>query len=623
MRVDQVLVTTRSWSVVAALVGSAVLVVPATVEAFQLPKATFVVLTAVLSTALTVALAVWHRRIAWPVSVPALAAAAFAVAAAIATLTSPSPILSVVGFYGRYSGLALYLSAVVLFLAVLAMRLSTVRLLSRALIVAAAAVVGYGLLQAVGLEPLAFGDNGLGRTFSTMGNVNFSAAWSAAATAVLLAAAADRRETRGCRVVALVVLPLAVLYATVVTTTSQGVAVVAVSAGWAALVLLVRAPARPTSWRQRRGAVPVVVGVVAAVAAAALVAVRGRVAAALDQSFVERPDFWRAALDIWADNVVLGTGLDTYAHHFMAYRPASHAVANGLASADAPHSVPLAMLSNGGLVLGLPYLVFVVSVAAVLVRGLVRADPSQLPVLAGWGGVWLGYQAQSLVSIDVPPLVVLHWVSAGVLVVTLAPPRWRVLVLPGRAVSQKVNRRGIPVRAAEVPRSTYATWGALSVLGLAVAWLTLTPLRADLTAASAAPLTTQGRYDAAALRFEAAAKRNPAEAEYAYLAARAYEALGQPARAFRRAVEAAERDPGSPLYALYAARQAKLAGRAEDALAWYERAIVRDPRDPLVLNEVAAHLASAGAPKRAAALFTRVLEVDPSNEQAAEGLASL
>jgi O-antigen ligase len=76
----------------------------------------------------------------------------------------------------------------------------------------------------------------------------------------------------------------------------------------------------------------------------------------LDASLSERREFWSAGVGIFRDNPVLGTGLDTYAHHFLAYRPASHARVNLIATTDAPHSVPLGMFTNGGVILGLAWL---------------------------------------------------------------------------------------------------------------------------------------------------------------------------------------------------------------------------------------------------------------------------
>jgi O-antigen ligase len=490
------------WLVVGVLVASAVVVYPPAVEPFMLPKATLVVAFAAALGACAVVRAVWWRRLALPVSLPVLAVLAFLAAALVATLTSPTPWTSLIGFYGRYSGLVPYLACAVVFFTVLALAdAQLVRLLTRAALVAAGLVVGYGLFQAAGLEPVGFLDNGLPGAFSTFGNVNFSAAWVGAITALVLVTAVSDSSPRGWRLYAAALLPAALLYA-LLTTTSQALVVSAVALGWTGLLLATGSP-RLRRWTTEHkrlflGASATAVLLVAALAW--LLAPRAR--AALDQALVERPEFWSAALAIWRDHPILGTGLDTYAHHFLAYRPASHALANGTATTDAPHSVPLAMLSNGGLLLATTYLAVVVAVGVVLVRGVWRSEGPTRVALAGWGGVWLGYQAQSLVSFDVPPLAVLHWVSAAIILALAAPPRWRHVTLPGRPAVAPGARRGRRTGPARVPASTYVLSALAGVVALVMLWFAANPLRADLVAAGAAPLTAQGRYGEAAERFE-------------------------------------------------------------------------------------------------------------------------
>jgi O-antigen ligase/Flp pilus assembly protein TadD len=608
------------WLVVGVLVASAVVVYPPAVEPFMLPKATLVVAFAVALLTCAVVRAIWWRRLTVPVALPVLAVPAFLAAAFLATLTSPTPWASLIGFYGRYSGLVSYLAYAVVFFTVLALAdMQLIRLLTRVALVAAGLVVGYGLFQAAGLEPVGFLDNGLPGAFSTFGNVNFSAAWVGAITALTLMTAVADSSSRGWRLYAAALLPAALLYA-VLTTTSQALVVSAAALGWAGLLLATGSP-RVRGWVREHKRLFLGASAAAALLLAALgwlLAPRAR--AALDQALVERPEFWSAALAIWRDHPILGTGLDTYAHHFLAYRPASHALANGTATTDAPHSVPLAMLSNGGLLLAATYLALVIAVGVVLVRGVRRSEGPTRVALAGWGGVWLGYQVQSLVSFDVPPLAVLHWMSAAIILALASPPRWRHVTLPGRPAVASDARRGRRAGPVRVPASTYVLSALAGLVAVVMLWFVVYPLRADLVAAGAAPLTAQGRYDEAAERFERAARLNPAEGSYAFLAARAHEAAGRPDAALERAQEAARRDPGTVQYAVFAGRQAQALGRADLAARWYREAVDRDPKDPPVLNEAASFLAAAGDDEGARDLYRRVLELDPDNEAAMAGL---
>lgn len=596
----------------ALLAGSALLILPPAVEPFMLPKATFVVVGAILLLCLSAASAAWSRTVQLPSGPVGLVFILLAIALITTTLTSPELWTSLTGFYARYTGLVPYLAYLVVFL--VALRLAAVplvRLLARTAIVTLALVVAYGLTQAAGAEPFGFKDVGLGTTFSFFGNVNFSSAWVGAVSALALATAVARDEARGWRIFAAIVLPPALVYV-VVTGTSQGLVVTFLSAGCVAAFAVTGDQSRLRhAAAAHRGRAALVGGGVLSVLLIAGLASLPFLRAQLDQALVERPEFWAAAVDIFLDHPVVGTGLDTYAHHFLAYRPASHAVAYGSATTDAPHSVPLGMFANGGVLLGLSYLAFVAAGGLALVRGARRLQGPARLAFGGVAGVWLGYQAQSLVSFDVPPLALLHFLSAGVLVAFAFGPTWRALRLPGQPVTTRRGRKGRPAARVTVPTSTRLLMVAVTLASVVAIWFTLFPLRADLVAASASPLTEAGRYDEAVERFQRAGGLNPGEASYLHLAALGLAAAGRTEEAVAAAAEAADRDPGTVEYPLFAARIARDRGEAAAAVHWFLEAVERDPLDPPVLNEAAQFLLSAGEQQAALEILERSVELRP------------
>ena len=595
--------------------GAAVLVLPSAVESFMLPKATLLVAGAIVVVALWASRAMWTRRLYLPVSLSLLAAVVLAVGLLTATVTSPRVWTSLVGFYARYTGLVPYLGYLVIFLAVASLAdVPFVRSLGRVAVGTMAAVVSYGFLQAAGVEPLGFEDIGLGTTYSFFGNVNFSAAWVGIVSAFVLMTSLDPEESRLWRWSAAALLPLALVYV-LLTQTVQGVVVLVVSTG---AVLAVAASGEGSALRGVTRAHPVPVASVVAVAVVALAATaflsRSFLAAQLDASLVERPEFWAAAVDMFQDHPVFGTGLDTYAHNFLAYRPASHALANSVATTDAPHSVPLGMLSNGGLVLGLAYLAFVVVIGVALVRAALHLTGPERLALAGAGGAWLGYQAQSLISFDVPPVAMLHFLAAGTVVALAGAARWRSVRVPGTPVAARVNRRGVATGDVLVPTSARVGLAVIGVLAVAVLWFVAMPLRADLVAASASPLTKTGQYELAAQRFATAADLNPSAASYAFLEAQSLAALGRGDEAVAAAVEAARRDPGTVQYPLFAGRTLQALGDVAGAQRWYLEAVARDPRNPDVLNEVAQAILANGDAATARDLLQRSVALRPDPE---------
>lgn len=225
-------------------------------------------------------------------------------------------------------------------------------------------------------------------------------------------------------------------------------------------------------------------GVVGALVAGGLL--RDQLAAGFD----ERRYMWITAWRIFRSSPLFGSGLDTYGLRFLARRPAEHAERFGGLNPEQAHSVPVDLLADGGLLLLLPYLALIGYVAFALWRSW-REIGEERPrlLLAGAGGMWVAYQTQSLVSIDVPGTALMHWLSTGaVLVVALAA-------------------RGEPVRAATRRRVSGAASGlqvAIAAITLVLAWLVVAPLRADLAAAQGIALLRQGQPQAAVSRLERA-----------------------------------------------------------------------------------------------------------------------
>jgi tetratricopeptide (TPR) repeat protein len=598
----------QRWVLAAMLLGSGALMVPGQylTEPFMLPKITFMTACALALVGLWLARTVHLRRTAVPLSAATGAVAALLVLLVATTVLSDRPWTSLVGYFSRYTGLWSYLVHLVALVAALRLvDLRYGRTLLRTGVVALTVVTGYGLVQAAGLDPVDYVDSGLPMAFSTMGNTNFGGAWAGAASAFAVAVALSRDEERGWRVYAGVVAPLAVVYA-VLTGTSQGPVVAVAAVGTTLVVLLSERDHPVRRWvAQRRAAAVGALAALVLLVTGVAVGARSFLAAELDQALVERPEFWAAALDVWRDNPVLGTGLDTFAHVFLAYRPASHALANGTSTTDAPHSVPLGMLSNGGALTFLAWTAVVVLVALAVLRGVRRVHGPERALLAGFSGVLAGYLLQSLISFDMPPLALLFFLSAGAVLALAWPPRWRELRLPGAPPLPAATRRGRQAAPPPVPGSTRVLQGAVAVVLLAVMWLALYPIRADRAAASAVPLARDGQIADAVDRLQRASELNPSEARYLYSEAQIHQQVGDGPSALAAAEKASRRDPGPVEYVLLAARQAEALGELDRTRAFYEQALRRDPRDPPVLNEVALFHLKQAEPEPAVELLER------------------
>lgn len=571
-------------------------------DPFMAPKITVIVLGAVALLALAGVRGIRGGRLSAPAGPLAWIVAALVVMLLLATLAADNRGQSFFGQQRRYGGALSYL-------AYLSVLLVSVRLyadvrsrgLVRAFMIALGVVSGYGLLQVAGLDPYSWDTGGLAATFSTMGNTNFAGGYVGMALPLVAAVAVLPGWSRTDRLVALGLLVPAFGYM-LATRASQGPiaaggGLVVVAAAW----LLARRRAGlalvPPSGRPRLAA-----GAAALVGAVGLLALAVRIGPAALNSFSERRYFWRAAVSVVGDHPVLGVGMDSFRDYFTRYRAPEHGVFIGFDGADSVHDLPLGMLMAGGVPLGLAYLAFVGYVGWTLIRALPTAPPDRMPQLAGFGGMWTAYQVQSLVSVDVPSVTFLHFLSAGLVLAAAGPPRTMSWSLPFRAAPRGalLPRGNGPARSLAV-----GALGAVILLAGLAAWQGTRPIRAELTAGSvgAAP-DAVGK----AQVFAEAVRLAPWEAEYRLLHARAALEAGLQEDAYREAVTAAELRSGSSKLALGAADFSQKRGDEREAARWVDQALARDPANPLLLEEVAAFIRSSD-PERADELVQRAADL--------------
>jgi hypothetical protein len=500
---------------------------------------------------------------------------AFVVAMALATALATAPRWSVIGPPMRGTGALAYGA-----LALLALAASTggeragVRLL--AAVSSVGALQGAILVvQAAGADPYAWG--GISPLVGTTGNPNFSAATCAfaipAGSALLARSGPDGR---GAAAMGAVVLAVAGLLAGEAmqgwVAALAGLAVVGL--GWAAPRLADRSVAQ--------------LAIAASMVAVVLAIGGSMVLRSSSPSIVERRHEWAAAATIISERPIVGVGPGGYALEWAAARPASFAAERPLRAVDDPHSVPLAMGASGGVFLAGAYATLVMGTGLRGLRGLARShDRSQRLALAGVLGVWMAYQAQSIVSIDQPGLSVVHWVSLGT-IWAISGPR------AGAPWASRVLAAGLVVAAAA------GTVASVQVV------------RAEAHLRSASELAAAGEVDAATDEIRAAARLRPHDARYATAALRLEARNGAPAdRLAASAHRAATLGPGLPEPLQIGAQAWLRAGNLDEAQAWFSRWLAADPNNPVALAGAARVEAAMGDAAEARRLLDRALEPAP------------
>jgi len=127
--------------------------------------------------------------------------------------------------------------------------------------------------------------------------------------------------------------------------------------------------------------------------------------------------YWRAAIEMFRHNPLLGVGLDNYAQFFNIYRTSDYPLRYGFeVTSSNAHNTFLQHFATGGLLLGLSYMILQICVLFYAVKMLTNCETQYLkfilPIFCGW----LTFQAQSLVSIDNIAISVLGWLFGAIII---------------------------------------------------------------------------------------------------------------------------------------------------------------------------------------------------------------
>jgi len=594
----------------------------------------------------------------------ALASVAFAAALSMSTVLSPQPWAALTGLTARGAGALSYGFCLLILHSVYGLvRRRRPEPLVLAMISASLIVAGYTLLQAYGMDPVDWaGDEAYvgSLVFSTLGNANFSsgflglmmplvvwvpfgsscsgnwkivggAAVGASALALVHLNSFQGNVAAGSSVLVLVLWVLsrdnrdrvvATLVVVPVAATLVASAVVQSTTGVVTLFVFTVVPATcavvAIKWDERDGdpspdssgsnasdrlwvwfaACVIGIGV--------LVLVFGR--RLLDEAMSgldQRVEYWKVSLSVFESSPLVGTGLETYRNYFTTHRSVEQAVEWETLLSNTPHSVPLSILSGGGVFLFVTYLAVLAVIGYYGVSAVVRSNGYERMFYGAVMASWIAYQIQALVSTDMPALIFIQWVLGGILVAGGAPNSAGSRDLPWRAVRTRGGR-------VVTSRQRFAATGLAAVFIVCVVPLTA-PFRANSAAFRGQQAMNRGDLNAARAELTHAVELQPRDGFYAERLAVVYEGGGLDGLAFEERQKIARLQPGDPYAAVRAARAAIRLNQLDVAEQWYERAVPNDPYGSTVLTEAADFFAKTGSGDRALELLASFEALDSTN----------
>jgi O-antigen ligase len=129
----------------------------------------------------------------------------------------------------------------------------------------------------------------------------------------------------------------------------------------------------------------------------------------------QRGYYWNAAIEMIKSHPINGVGLDSYGDWYFGVRSAGAALNTPKVTSNSAHSVFLDIGSNGGI----PLLAIYIGLVALTLRSIfkyLRRNQEFNWAYAGLVSVWVGYQAQSVISINQLGLAIWGWLLMGLLI---------------------------------------------------------------------------------------------------------------------------------------------------------------------------------------------------------------
>ena len=344
------------------------------------------------------------------------------------------------GTYGRATGFVAYIALTALFIgAVVIASAKFVSSFARTLLIAGGLSIGYGLLQTIGADPIKW-VNQYSPTIGFLGNPNFQSSF-VGFSGILAFGFICAQEIKQSMRLAYVAYLILATFVIIKTDSQQGLLVLAGGIGIVAIIWVSRS-------RFKVVTIPALVMSVIGTVFVALGSLNSGPLASLlyKASVTYRGDYWRAGWKMTVEHPFFGVGLDSYGDWYRRTRTLEATLRNGPeVTSNAAHNVLLDFSANGGFPLVLIYLALMVLVATSAIKLLKRSSVFD-PRVAGLIAVWIGYQAQSIISLNQLGLAVWGWIISGLIIgyeintrAKEAPVDVRPPVSKGRNVKKSVH----------------------------------------------------------------------------------------------------------------------------------------------------------------------------------------
>ena len=314
------------------------------------------------------------------------------------------------GAQGRNTGLVAYLAFSFIFIgSLIASNDDSLKRFVRTVFIIGSASLAYGVIQALGVDPLDWAANQYSPVFGFLGNPNFQSSL----IGILGVSAFAQFFVKGLKIQLKVLIGFYLvvsLYVIKETQAQQGFLVLVFGIGVVIglyLVQLSRALSVTYGVLSVFGFFVVLIGTLN----------KGPLASILyKDSVTYRGDYWRAGWEMTLNHPIFGVGMDSYGDWYRRSRTLAATLRRGPdATSNAAHNVFLDISSYGGFPLLLIYTALMVLVVISAFK-VIKRNSGFNPIFAGLVAGWVAFQAQSIISINQIGLALWGWVLSGLII---------------------------------------------------------------------------------------------------------------------------------------------------------------------------------------------------------------
>jgi O-antigen ligase len=133
-------------------------------------------------------------------------------------------------------------------------------------------------------------------------------------------------------------------------------------------------------------------------------------------SVTYRSDYYRAAIQMFLSNPWTGVGVDRFGENYRQFRDLEAAFRLGPSTTtNWAHNQFLQFFATGGFILGSIYLLLVISILVIGINNIKNLKDEKREIAIAIFVIWLGYQSQTLVSIDQISITMIGWILGGII----------------------------------------------------------------------------------------------------------------------------------------------------------------------------------------------------------------